>query len=241
MSTTPDASVTTARAEGAPAPHGRLASGLLVTGLVLLIALCLRVGASLLAAQVTVEKGGTSSAMQPEIALKLRTNTLAPPAWAEEYRQLTDQAGQLATGLAQQGHRAERWSEYADWLAFGLSSLIMILAGYVGRLPESGGDALAVAHALQAAEGTKKKGRGKRALSSRSRFAAMVGVAAALVATATGASNRLQASAARSLDSAKVVSEALGKASRAASGASSDTEVAAALQDLRTALLLNAV
>lgn len=238
---TPDASVTSERTEGAPVPHRRLASGLLVTGLVLLTALCFWVGASLLAAGGAVVPERSALAVEPGTGLKLRAEAPLTPAREAEFRQLTDEASRLATVLAQQGRQAARWSEYADWLAFGLSSLIMILAGYFGRLPESGGDALAVAHALQAGEGAKKKGRAKRAVSSPSRFAAMVGVAAALVATATGASNRLQASSARSLDSAKVVSEALGKASRAAASASSEAEVAGALQDLREAVLLNAV
>jgi hypothetical protein len=168
-------------------------------------------------------------------------HTSLPPARQEEIRKLHEEAIQIATLYATRNRTATQWSQYMDWIAFGLSSFIMLLAGYFGRLPESGADATAAAHSLQSGEGSKKKGkqrRGARVVSSRSGFAALVGIIAALATTATGASNRLQASAAQNLDNAKAISEAIVKTSKIAIAPTSEADLEEALQALRQTLVL---
>lgn len=240
---TPETSVTAAAAEAAPPARGRFA-GLLFLGLgaLLLAVLAFWVVSSLRAGPGPGE--GTESLHTVWLG---SANGLMPPsalsvARQEEIRNLYDAANQLVSTHAARSRSAARWGQYADWFAFGLSSLLMMLAGYFGRLPESGFDATAAAQALQAQQPPKKKGRsrGARAVSSRSGFAALVGVIAALAATSTGASNRLQAASAQSLASAKTVSESLVKFSKVATAPTSDADLEEALQSLRQTLEFNA-
>ncbi|RKG82534.1 hypothetical protein D7W79_02420 [Corallococcus exercitus] len=160
----------------------------------------------------------------------------------EEIRKLRDQANlHVSTYIARNRSDAQR-SQYAEWIAFGLSSLITLLAGYFGQLPEPAAAPSAPDPASQATGGAqtaRSPTRGARAV-SRSRFAVMVGVVGALAAISTGFSNRFQVAAAKSLVEAKIISEALEKTMKIAAAPTSEADLEEALQSLQQTLLLNA-
>ncbi|MFP2899750.1 hypothetical protein [Corallococcus sp. 4LFB] len=160
----------------------------------------------------------------------------------EEVRKLREQANlYVRTYVARNRSNAQR-AQYSEWLAFGLSSLITVLAGYFGQLPEPGTSPAAPSPGSPATGGpqpARVPKRGARAV-SRSRFAVMVGVVGALAAVSTGFSNRLQAAAAKSLAEAKVISEAFEKTMKIAAAPTSEADLEEALESLQQTLLLNA-
>jgi len=148
-------------------------------------------------------------------------------AWQDEARGLYESAQRLADGLAFQAARANRWNHYLQWVAFFLSSLIVVLAGYYGRT-SSDETAQGVIKDLQAG-GSPPEPRRPRF----GRFASVVGLAAALSAVSNGAATRFQASAVQSRQAEQVVSDAVVKTSKVTAQPTSEADVDAALEELR--------
>lgn len=158
-------------------------------------------------------------------------NSLSPDR-QQEARSLFESAQKLADRHAFEATRANRWGYYLQWASFFFSSLIVVIAGYYGRVP-SDQTAESIAKDLRAASPPKEDKRRKR---SYGRFASIVGMIAALSAISNGAATRLQASALQSRQEEQVVSDAVIKTSKVTAQPTAEADVDAALEDLRRVL-----
>lgn len=119
---------------------------------------------------------------------------------SEEFRAKFNRAVTLLDTYRVAYQRLRKAQQFADWIAFTLTSLITVLAGYLGRgrlfqagapLPPSnttGGDETMPAVATVEHSPLQASRRFKR-------LVAFIGVMAALASTSTGLSNRLDAQA----------------------------------------------
>jgi hypothetical protein len=167
---------------------------------------------------------------------------------------LYKEAEQLADIHARRAAQADRWSYFLQWASFSLSSLLVVIAGYFGRIPSDETaqkllDSMRPAGTPQpAGEGHNAKGdkvaptRKERAAAEheakarqrwRARFASIVGVIAAMSAVANGAESRLQAGAVQSRQTGRFVSEAAVKTSKVTAQPTDERDVDASLQELQ--------
>ena len=92
------------------------------------------------------------------------------------------------------GAHAFAWSSrIVDWIGFGLTSAITLIAGALGRVMRPGDDPAAAAHEALASGTT----------SSSRRWVTIVGVIAALASVMIGLSSRLQSESQREMDQAE--------------------------------------
>lgn len=170
---------------------------------------------------------------------------LTEPEKADIQKQF-DAAWAAAEELNRRGRMQSDLSQYADWAAFCISSLITLLAGYFGKsMVPADTTHLDIKDAAQliaqaAEENSKKKGRPakKRPLSRRVNVASVVGVLAALATIATVTSNRFQIAASKNAENSSKLGDAIVQARKAAERATSRSDLNDAIENLKKQVLL---
>jgi hypothetical protein len=134
------------------------------------------------------------SALRPEIP-RLARGLEGPGSGAKEMEAAVDHAKQVMYAKYPGAHFHQWSSRVTDWVGFGLTPMITVVAGVLGRSLRPGEDRIA---AVKEAVGTDST-------QSSRRWVMTVGIGAALASVMIGLSSKLQAESQRAMDQGEKV------------------------------------
>jgi hypothetical protein len=129
------------------------------------------------------------SALRPEIP-GLGRGLEGPGSGAKEMEVAVEHAKQVMYAKYRWAHFYQWWSRVVDWIGFGLTSMITLVAGVPGRSLRPGEDPTSLV----------KEAVGTDSTQSSRRWVTTVGVIAALASVMIGLSSKLQAESQRAMD-----------------------------------------